>query len=141
MSRVIKFRGKQIDTDTWVEGYYGYKELSDEHFIIVPTFDQHSDSMPQYFTDCLVHAASVGQYTGLQDRNGVQIYEGDILRIPDLYETPENTATTYHNDEVTFEDAAFCLGGEPLYEDHEYISDSCEVIGNIHEHPHLLKGE
>lgn len=78
--------------------------------------------------------------TGLQDRNGKEIYEGDILRVPDLYETPEYTETRYHFDAVDFGECAFRLGGEPLCDDADYVSDECEIIGNIFDHPHLLKG-
>lgn len=61
----IKFRGVRIDNGETIEGYYGYKELSDEHFIIVPTFDAHSEKNPQYFTDHLVRPETVERYTGL----------------------------------------------------------------------------
>lgn len=79
------------------------------------------------------------QYTGLTDKNGEGIYEGDILQIPDLYETPENTSTTYHTAAVDFEEYGFRVDGNQLCEDYQYISDECEVIGNIYENPELLE--
>ncbi|WDZ63674.1 YopX family protein [Paenibacillus polymyxa] len=77
--------------------------------------------------------------TGRKDRNSKAIYDVDVLKVPDLYETPENTVTTYHTETVRWEGGAFLLGDEPMFHDADYISDACEVIGNIHDNPELLQ--
>lgn len=82
----------------------------------------------------------VMQYTGLKDKNGVEIYEGDVLKIPDFYETPENTNATYHYEQTVFKYGAFCTHNYPMFEYQEYISEESEVIGNIYENPELLEG-
>lgn len=79
------------------------------------------------------------QFTGLKDKNSKEIYEGDVLKVPDWYDLPENTSMTYNNQEVSFADCSFSLGGTSMHEDYEYISEECEVIGNIYENPELLK--
>ncbi|WP_251559221.1 YopX family protein [Paenibacillus pasadenensis] len=79
------------------------------------------------------------QYTGLKDKMGTGIYEGDILKVPDLYETPENTSMTYHNEIIRFSNCAFRLGNQLLCDYAEYVADECEVIGSKYTHPHLLK--
>ena len=89
----------------------------------------------------------VMQFTGLKDKNGAEIYEGDVLAIPQLYETPEMTATRYVNWEVVFLHGAWHLqrpGQVPeldetnMFQEYESYDGRFEVIGNIHQDPHLL---
>lgn len=78
---------------------------------------------------------------GMPDMNGKAIYQKDIMKVPDLYETPENTQMTYHNAVIDFSSYTFWIGNDPLYEDADYISAECEIIGNIYENPGLAPKE
>ena len=80
----------------------------------------------------------VMQYTGLKDKNGVEVYEGDILKL--FYgkeNTPLTTTKVYFNEEGYWD-------SKNLSEQHPFRAcyggfSKCEVIGNIHENPELLK--
>jgi len=99
----------------------------------LPQFMKHAAEEDAYYSPLM-------QFTGLTDKNGVEIYEGDVMRIPELYETPENTTATYYNEQIIYGYGAFLLGEDsPIYEDAEYISAECEVIGNIYENPELIE--
>lgn len=132
--REVEFRGWSENAE-WV-----YGSLLGTDKIIGDVVEWNSEYFCTEFW-YLVDIKSIGQYTGLADKTGNKIYEGDILKVPDWYDLPENTYMTYNNQLVTFKNHCFCVDGDSMFEDSEYISDECEVIGNIYENPELLKGE
>jgi uncharacterized phage protein (TIGR01671 family) len=81
---------------------------------------------------------TVGQYTGLNDKNGVKIFERDIIRVSD-YELDD---TRYRNFAVVFTDGAYRLKGHDGYLIFisVFYQRHIEIIGNIYDNPELLKG-
>ncbi|PFV85016.1 hypothetical protein COL05_04740 [Bacillus sp. AFS059628] len=79
------------------------------------------------------------QYTGLKDKYGTEIYEGDILRGPKYYESEESTSPVYDQWKVTYKNCSYYLGDSPIEEDLDWIGYECEVVGNIYENAELIQ--
>lgn len=86
----------------------------------------------------------IQQFTGLHDRNGVEIYEGDIIRLTTVkprWPDDEEAPTVKRIMKIDFHSGAFWMSGGGLSTclHFHYNDDSREVIGNIYQHPHLLE--
>lgn len=150
--REILFRGKRTDNGEWVEGYYykaKYCRTDDElcDYITVPHPKEYNEPSSHY----IVNPDTVGQYTGLEDKNGTKIFEGDMIK-------PFDDEIDKMVVEFNFGQFLLCLYGERGYmaeygweESGNYgcfeaeplssYGDDIEVIGNIHDNPEPLRGD
>lgn len=154
MDREILFRGKRESDGKWLYGLYSDDYVHDTDFpCIMPLRTEKDDG------DWAVLRETVGQYTGLTDKNGTEIFEGDILRCHDNpkdlvkvvfsefgvvdtdTECPVDTVIGWHYEVIPTDELStlepFCLS-MPLTKSYiEYCH--MEVIGNIHDNPDLLE--
>ena len=140
--REILFRGKRVDNGEWIQGD-------------IVQFPVHGvvrivEQEPSY-KDAEVDSDTVGQYTGLTDKNGRKIFEGDILKVKQHGEMGLRTCAIYFGEYIDA-DSVFgdyrCIGfylkvvdeccsiGGLLDSDFEF-----EIIGNIYDNPELVGGE
>lgn len=134
--REILFRGKRCDNGEWVNGSLlnPYRKK--------PLIAHYEDGQEILGYIVEVISETVGQYTGLKDRNGERIFEGDILIYVDdgEYDVNEKYLVVFDDDEAAFRTKFYCEGKYMCYED-IIPCENFEVIGNIHDNPELLGGE
>ena len=138
MKREIKFRGKRLSegnpTDRWAYGSLrcDYGGINSDSI-----FNRDSDPElysvgiraceiynPKTHNTCAVNPDTVGQYTGLRDTKGAEIYEGDIV------------TTGKHTGEVKWMPGKCCFQISP---GGVFLSPRCEVVGNIFDNPELIE--
>lgn len=123
--REILFRGKC--GNKW---HYGdlYTQSNTPQII---AYNKKYDKMDTAFVD----PETVGQYTGLTDKNGVKIFEGDIVTIPDTKKMGLPAPIRYDYVRATFEVSRSGYNPLSLIDAREFY----EVIGNIHDNPEILE--
>ena len=145
--RTIIFRGKRIDNGEWVEGAYMPYYYSTRYGKVAAIFT--NDDVLCKTCRYPVDPSTVGQYTGLKDKNGKRIFDGDMIKPFD--DDIDKMVVEFHNGQFLL-----CLYGERGYmaeygweEEGNYgcfeaeplssYGDDIEVIGNIHDNPELLE--
>ena len=140
--REILFRGKCVDTGVWYEGFYiqlhktthcpiGDPERFPDNDIHQIVFERMTDwELPNQHLRVDVDPETVGQYTGLNDKNGKKIFEGDVIRVGgDIYACRWDEGNVEYI--VSNKRESFGIA---------YAAYPCmEVIGNIHDNPELLE--
>jgi uncharacterized phage protein (TIGR01671 family) len=128
MMRDYKFRAKRKDNGEWVKGDLIRSRIAVEAWINTHNLVTRKG---EFIQPVPVDPSTVGQYTGLPDKNGVEVYEGDILQDPD----DRIFTVAWNRGAASFElrsRASYCLFVQ------RYI-DLLQVIGNIYDNPELLK--
>ena len=140
MEREILFRGKRADNGEWVYGSSLKEKACDgvQHIIVTENGEYH-----------LINPKTRGQYTGLTDRNGVKIFEGDIVRLDNrLPEGSWTAVVEFGNPNGTYSWGYQLkrIGGDEgfnpdvlLWIEMEETGATCEVIGNIYDGEWELK--
>lgn len=141
MKREILFRSQRVDNNEWEKGFLVIDPKGESRIYFKP-FDEVTSN-----TFLFVKPETVGQFTGLLDKNGKQIFEDDIVKV---YEKINDEVKDWNN-VVCFKSGCFSLYNPDCCEQCKnglgitctlneafYLGD-IEVIGNIYDNPELLK--
>lgn len=133
--REILFRGKRNDNGEWVEGYL-FRDPDLETAEIAGWEYWHSETGAERGMYCFpVDPSTVGQYTGLIDKNGKRIFEGDVISGYTLYGKADFRNAVVRWDKMF---SAWHAGeSRSLFYG---LGDIYEIICNIHDNPELLEG-
>ena len=148
--REILFRGKRTDNQEWVYGVPTTDDF-DAMYIIQGIFecDEYNCKGADFYD---IDENTVGQYTGLTDKNGTKIFDGDIVKndwcflrgysvIKFGQYKPLDMSNDYQQGHLGFYlEHIHKVDKNTARKDIMYFANKCEVIGNIHDNPELLGG-
>ena len=128
--REILFRGKRLDNGEWVYGDYWH--LPEKNFYCISDKEFNRKVTPE----------TVGQYTGLTDKNGRKIFEGDIIHLEYSQVFFGGVYFGEYTAEVSYKEGCFITDGINNGDEIEtplsgFDNDEVEIIGNIHDNPEL----
>lgn len=130
MIKKILFRGKRVDNGEWIEGYF-WKDIWGDNTEYIYYDGEDYEVIPE----------TVGQYTGLTDKNGKKIFEGDIVMHIQKYDISGVVASVgivrWSNSYGSWVITDFDNGRADMFLGNE--AHRTEVIGNIHNNPELLE--
>ena len=131
MNREILFRGKRADTKEWI---YGDVQQN----VDAVKIREQEQSIQRIAKSFVVIPETVGQYTGLFDKNGRKIFEGDIIEahFDELFPDLATTLVVVWSDYGWF---GRDMEGNVDSLERKWVSDFFEIIGNIHDNPDLLE--
>lgn len=141
--RDIIFRGKRVDRkNEWIYG--GYCSKPETTYCTEEDYKRNIVNMtdwglPDILTPYEVIPDTVGQYTRIKDRNGVKIFEGDIVAFPSRSNNEKYGVVKYsdENAKYYFEYNNICYNLDRWFS--WFYGNMIEVVGNIYDNPELLR--
>lgn len=132
--REILFRGKRLDNGEWVVGWYEMYPFG--RWPVKTSMIPSEEAKAGHYEHVEVDPSTVGQYTGLKDKNGKRIFEDDVCRFREW-----SNGEMCWIGKVHFEHQQFMISGGPNKECEtmfelclsRFISENIEVIGNVHD--------
>lgn len=155
--REIEFRAKRTDNDEWVYGYYVQgldfenKPINNSIVRNITTVNPVDKTIKQDIYE--VDINTLGQYTGLKDKNDKKVFEGDVIRMHYFFTNYDPSSLGAFEDEAEFIGVVKCDLLDGFYvetvDDHsvgylqwiEEPTEELEVLGNIYDNPEWLEGE
>ena len=139
--REILFRGKRIDNGEWVVGIpWIFAPPVNKAVIVYAMGLVGEDDDTSRYCECHeVDPSTIGQYTGLTDKNGKKIFEGDIVREDDVVRNGKIQIEGQAG-RVSFVKCCYIIEFGESWDFLATNAKSVKVIGNIHDNPELLGG-
>jgi uncharacterized phage protein (TIGR01671 family) len=135
MKREILFRGKRVDTNEWVYGYYVCLNEA-KHFIYTGYAETDCGNYyPDYYE---VIPETVGQYICMSDKHGTKLFEGDVIDI-EYVDFTRRYWVKYKEDRAWYALEPVPRRFVDEWLDHDTITYSSEIIGNIYDNPELYE--